>query len=510
MKLLTDNLAPKLLPLLAAALLAAPVACGQADSPAGTTPLTATPAPTTASAEPTTPSPTPMAMLPTQTPAPRPTPTITPPTAVPSALASRVYSTLVEITEQYSPRESATDQELEAALHLRDRLDELGYDTSVQSFTVNLLTAGVELHSTTGDSSNSPRAIPISMSIHGSATGALAYAGRALEGDIPDGELENRVALIERGRITFEEKVDRVAEAGAVGAIIFNDREGLFRGTFRRESRIPAVAISQADGNRILELIEQGGLEAAVQIGDAESPSRNVIADKPGTTGDGRTVIIGAHYDTVADTEGASDNGSGIATVLTLAEHMADRNYPFDVRIILFGSEEVGLLGSQHYVANMSDDEIGDTIAMLNFDAFGSGATLQASGDPDLVAEASLTLTELGLELGRFSEEAWASLGGGERPWSIPTGRHSSVPPNLRRSLPHQLPRRRDRAYQPAPARNRHRDWHPPAGLAGGGESIRAYTARSAYTGARCFDASRISTPTGSIKSFESPLCDCQ
>ena len=351
-------------------------------------------------------------MLPTQTPVPSPTPTVAPPTAVPSALASRVYATLVELTEQYSPRESATDQELEAALYLRTRLNDLGYETSIQDFTVNLLTADVEIHSTTGDSPDSPRAIPISMSVHGSATGALAYAGRALEGDIPAGGLEGRVALIERGRITFEEKVDRVAEAGAVGAIIFNDREGLFRGTFTRESGIPAVAVSQADGNRLLELIVQGELEATVQVGTAESPSRNIIADKPGTTADGRTVIIGAHYDTVADTEGASDNGSGIATVLTLAEHIAERDYPFDVRIILFGSEEIGLFGSQHYVANMNDEEIGDTIAMLNFDAFGSGTNLQASGDPDLVAAATESGRDFGLDLGRFSEDAWASLGG--------------------------------------------------------------------------------------------------
>ena len=413
MKLLTRHLVPKLLTLLIAALLTAIVACGQADSPADTALPDATPQPPAATFEPTPrPSPTPMAMLPTQTPAPRLTPTTIPPTAIPSALANRVYSTLVEFTEQYSPRESATDQELKAAEHLRERLGDLGYDTSLQDFTVNLLTAVVELQSAKGDSPDPPRAVPISMSIHGSADGILANVGRAFEGDIPAGGLESRVALIERGVITFEEKVDRVAEAGAVGAIVFNNQEGLFRGTFRSESRIPAVAVSRSDGNRLLELLERGELEASVQVGVAELPSRNIIADKPGTTGDGRTVIIGAHYDTVADTEGASDNGSGVATVLTLAEHMAGRNYPFDVRIILFGSEEIGLLGSQHYVATMSAEEIDNTTAMLNFDAFGSGGALQASGDPHLIAAASESGRHFGLDLGRFSEDAWASLGG--------------------------------------------------------------------------------------------------
>ncbi len=404
MKILTNNLVPRLLPFVAAALLAFLVACGQDTPSTDAPPPTATPRP----------SPTPMAMLPTQTLAPRPTATPAPAvaTVVPSAYADQVYATLVDLTEQYSPRESATDQELEAALHLRDRLDDLGYETSLQDFSVDLLDAEVEFQSAKGDTSGSPRAFPISMSIHGSANGVLAYAGRALEDDIPAGGLENRVALIERGRITFEEKVDRVADAGAIGAIVFNNQEGLFRGTFTNESRIPAVAVSQLDGRRLLALVEQGETEATVHVGVVESPSRNVIADKPGTADEGRTVIIGAHYDTVADTEGASDNGSGVATVLTLAEQVAERDYPFDVRIILFGSEEIGLFGSQHYVANMSAEEIEDTVAMLNFDAFGSGTTLEASGDPELVTAASDFGRGFGLDMGRFSEEAWASLGG--------------------------------------------------------------------------------------------------
>ena len=408
MKLLTDNLAPKLLHLVAAALLVAVVACGQDAAPP-----TATPATPTATATPR-PSPTSMAMLPTQTPASRPTPTAAPAvaTAVPSALANRVYSTLVELTGNYSPRESATPQELEAALHLRARLDGLGYETSLQDFTVNLLTAGVELQSASGDTPGSPRAIPISMSAHGSATGILADAGRAFEDDIPAEGLAGRIALIERGVITFEEKVDRMADAGAVGAVIFNNEEGLFRGTFTRDSNIPAVAVSKSDGNRLLDLMGRGEVGATVRVGEVESPSRNVIADMHGTAGDDRTVIIGAHYDTVADTQGASDNGSGVATVLTLAEHVAGRVYPFNVRIILFGAEEIGLFGSRHYVDNMRAEEIDNTIAMLNFDALGSGAALQASGDPDLVEEASSIGIDLGTELGRFSEDQWASFGG--------------------------------------------------------------------------------------------------
>ena len=420
MKLLSRGIVTQLLPLVVTAMLAVLVACGGQDAPpadaisdtaTAVTPTTPALTPTAAPEPSATPRPTPMAMLPTQTPAPRssPTPPPTVESTVQGEFADQVYSTLKDLTEQYSPRESATNQELEAAVHLQARLSGLGYDTSLQEFSVNLLRAGVELESASGDAPDSPRAIPISLSIHGSATGILAYAGRAFAEDIPAEGLEGRIALIERGIITFEEKVNRVADAGAVGAIIFNNIEGLFRGKFFSQSRIPAVAVSQSAGGNLLALLEQGEIEATVWFGDAPSPSRNVIADKRAAASDGRMVIIGAHYDTVADTEGASDNGSGVATVLTLADHIADRDYPFDLRIILFGSEEVGLLGSKYYVDNMSAEEKSSVIAMLNFDALGSGSTLQTSGDPALIAEASWVGRDLGMELGRFSEEAWAS-----------------------------------------------------------------------------------------------------
>ena len=427
MMLLPTGRVPQLLLLIVAAI-AVFVACGAEETaPAIAVAPTETAVPPTATAAPPPtvetgptatprPSPTPMPMMPTQTPAPRPTATPAPAVirtpAAPSTLADEVFTTLKEITEEYSPRESATDQELTAAQHLRVRLSNLGYETSLQEFSVTLTAARVELASPSGDVPEAPRSIPISASIHGIATGLLTEVGRAFEDDIPADGLNGRIALIERGDITFEEKVRRVAEAGAVGAIIFNNEQGLFFGRFTNQPDIPAVAISQEDGRDLLDLIEQGDLGATVSVGDETSPSRNVIADMRGIAGGDRTIIVGAHYDTVPNTEGASDNGSGISTVLTIADYIAERDYPFNVRIILFGAEEVGLFGSRHYVDNMSPEEIDNTIAMLNFDAVGSGRTLQMAGDIELTAEATRIGNNMGLDMGTFSEEPWRSIGG--------------------------------------------------------------------------------------------------
>ena len=80
----------------------------------------------------------------------------------------------------------------------------------------------------------------------------------------------------------------------------------------------------------LLELLSQGEVQAAVSVQEAKLPSRNLVAELPG--GQGEVVVLGAHYDTVADTQGANDNTSGLAVLLILAEELASRDLPFRVR----------------------------------------------------------------------------------------------------------------------------------------------------------------------------------
>ena len=112
------------------------------------------------------------------------------------------------------------------------------------------------------------------------------------------------------------------------------------------------VAVSHATGRDLVDLIQQDSLDVTVSVRDATLPSRNVLADsRRDTDGDLKMVLIGAHYDTVIDTEGATDNASGLATVLVLAEHKARRSYTFDVSIILFGADRDKCHCGPDYVA---------------------------------------------------------------------------------------------------------------------------------------------------------------
>ena len=63
---------------------------------------------------------------------------------------------------------------------------------------------------------------------------------------------------------------------------------------------------------------------------------------------------------------------------------LANINLPFTLRIIPFGSEELGLLGSRFYVDSLTDQELANTKAMLNFDALGTGSGVSIFGSPEL------------------------------------------------------------------------------------------------------------------------------
>ena len=323
-------------------------------------------------------------------------------------LGAAAMETLTFLTNELSPRASGTEEEVAAAEYLRDEFAALGYEASIQPFEVRSISPFGRLLTVDEPQEMDIRAFPMWMTAAGVATGQVVDVGKGRPDDIPSDGLEGRIALIERGGfITFDEKVTAVFDAGAVGAIVYNNEPGPFVGALGEES-IPAVAISQEDGGTLKSLVEDGPVTATINLVYTEE-SRNVIADKPGTAGDGRVVVLGGHYDTVPGVPGANDNGSGIATLLTIAREIADREYPFTVRFIAFGAEELGLHGSNYYVGQLSEEEIDSTVAMLNFDALGSGPTTATLGTLSLQSMVEEYAEEQGVDIRiRYSMD-WGS-----------------------------------------------------------------------------------------------------
>ncbi len=105
--------------------------------------------------------------------------------------------------------------------------------------------------------------------------------------------------------------------------------------------------------------------------------SRNVIGSLPGTTNPEKKLVIGAHYDSVWGF-GANDNAAGTATVMEIAQTLAQTarfQSPVTIEFVAFGAEEKGLVGSFTYVFEHIIDEIlaGNVIAAINFDVNGYG-----------------------------------------------------------------------------------------------------------------------------------------
>ncbi|MBI2279991.1 MAG: M28 family peptidase, partial [Bacteroidetes bacterium] len=96
----------------------------------------------------------------------------------------------------------------------------------------------------------------------------------------------------------------------------------------------------------------------------------NLIVTKTGTLYPNRFVIIDGHYDT-KNGPGANDNGSGISIILETARLLKGIDTEFSVKFINFSAEEVGLVGSSHYVSNVVVPQNLDIKILLNIDEVG-------------------------------------------------------------------------------------------------------------------------------------------
>lgn len=97
---------------------------------------------------------------------------------------------------------------------------------------------------------------------------------------------------------------------------------------------------------------------------------KNLIGTLPGTVSAEKVVINDAHYDTVNNTPGADDNGSGTVGVMEAAQLLS--RYPFKktLRFIGFDLEESGLVGSVRY--NNSGIPAGEQIeGVFNYEMIG-------------------------------------------------------------------------------------------------------------------------------------------
>ncbi|MFB7468524.1 M28 family metallopeptidase [Streptomyces sp. NPDC056224] len=196
-------------------------------------------------------------------------------------------------------------------------------------------------------------------------------------GDFAAGTFTGKIALVKRGGCTFATKQANAAAAGAVGAVIYNNTAGALNGTLGAADagRVPTGGITQADGEKLAADAAAGPVEVTLDLRQFREDRKtyNVVAETRGGDAD-NTVFLGAHLDSVAAGPGINDNGSGSAGILQVAQRLASSQTKIKnkVKFAWWSAEEYGLLGSEAYVAGLTDAQKKQIKLYLNFDMIAS------------------------------------------------------------------------------------------------------------------------------------------
>jgi len=260
-------------------------------------------------------------------------------------------------------------------------------------------------------------------SLAGEVSGEVVFVGYGIE--VPDPVYDDYAGVDARGKIALAldgappqlagarvgrlDKLITAKRRGAAALLIVGDdlptpdktavEVGLLSGAVTREAADAILAPSgrtAADVSRALSAARvpvpfATGARAHIRVEKVTDETRaaNVIGILPGVDPAlaSEAVVVGAHYDHLGRVDrvvypGADDNGSGTAVVLGLARAFAAAGGTGRTLVFaFFGAEELGLIGSRHYV-NRPAVPLDRTVGMVNFDMVGrlQGRPLQVGG----------------------------------------------------------------------------------------------------------------------------------
>ncbi|OYT30058.1 MAG: hypothetical protein B6U94_07225 [Thermofilum sp. ex4484_79] len=140
---------------------------------------------------------------------------------------------------------------------------------------------------------------------------------------------------------------------------------------WRKYGTVPMVYISFADAYK---LVVHGARRAYLKLiqDEWDAKSYNIVVEKKGIKYPDEVVIICAHYDSVYDVPGATDNAGGTALLLELARYYSTVNVKRTIRFIWFSGEELGLRGSRAYADGLRKEELEQIKFVVNLDVHGA------------------------------------------------------------------------------------------------------------------------------------------
>ncbi|XP_077537842.1 carboxypeptidase Q-like [Haemaphysalis longicornis] len=168
----------------------------------------------------------------------------------------------------------------------------------------------------------------------------------------------------------------RAARYGAVGALIRSATSKslytLHTGMLRYDStvpKIPAASVTVEDADFLTRLADRGSrvvVHLEMSNNHSQGVSRNIIADIVGSVHPEQFVILGAHTDSWDVGQGAIDDGGGVFIGLAAMAYVRrlQQRPRRTLRLVLWTSEENGLVGSAEFVRKHRDEMVNISLAL--------------------------------------------------------------------------------------------------------------------------------------------------
>jgi len=288
---------------------------------------------------------------------------------------------LTGLTTEVGPRLAGSDAEKRAAAWAKQRFDDMGFDKVwIERFPLKHGWArGVERAEVT-----SPSPQPLVVTALG---GSAATPPEGIEAEMalfktydqllamPTNSLAGKIAVVTQPMVRAQDGggygalhpmrgagPGEAARRGAVAYLLRSLGTDTHRlphtGAMRYAEdapRIPAAALSVPDAEQLDRLAALGRpvrLRLVLTPRDLGAlTSQNVIAEIKGREQPEQIVLLGAHLDSWDLGTGAIDDGAGVAIVMAAAKMIRDlpQHPRRTIRVVLFGSEEPGLVGGSAY-----------------------------------------------------------------------------------------------------------------------------------------------------------------
>ena len=126
--------------------------------------------------------------------------------------------------------------------------------------------------------------------------------------------------------------------------------------------RIPAAALSAPDAILLQNILKRGKPVTLTlnMTSEITGPivGANVIGEITGRAGSDEYLVLGAHLDSWDEGTGAIDDGAGVGSMMAAAAMIGRlENRPRrSIRVLLFGGEEIGLVGVREYARRHAND----------------------------------------------------------------------------------------------------------------------------------------------------------